>query len=236
MCVMSHFVVLQFLAIEWTHKCRLIISRSQECSWGEIHRRGTSSRFLGIEPSIPWKDEDHSLPRVVHERLSVGYQCLECVKRLEMTTWLACVCSRHQWLTRSQRTWLPVLTFRIAGLWIVDVLLHSTTRIDHDHPSVLDVLVLYGIGQLFVIRRSRHRICTSRFLRDDYSLHRSDERCDVWNGSNPWCTRSDWEFRSPIPLVCHSRCKERGQLHPPSACIPESSWIDHTCPRSCHRI
>ena len=42
----------------------------------------------------------------------------------------------------------------------------SIARIDHDHLLLHDVLTLHGFGQLFVIRRSRHRTCTSHFLRD----------------------------------------------------------------------
>ena len=38
------------------------------------------------------------------------------------------------------------------------------------------------------------------------------------------------------PLACHTRFKERGWFHPPVTWIPESLWIKHTCPWSCHHI
>ena len=42
----------------------------------------------------------------------------------------------------------------------------SIVRIDPDHPLLHDVPSFHDFGQLFVIRRSRYRTCTSRFLRD----------------------------------------------------------------------
>ena len=121
------------------------------------------------------------------------------------------------------------LAFRIVCLWIEDVFLHSTTHIDHIHPSVHDVSALHGFGQLFVIRRS-HRTCTSHFLRDFYSSHHSDENYDVYNRSSPWCTRSALKFLPFHPSVCHSRCKATHFFPCYSACISEDLWIGHTYP------
>ena len=49
------------------------------------------------------------------------------------------------------------------------------THIGHIHLSDLDVPILHGFGQLFVNWRS-HRIFTSCFWIDFYSLHHSDDR------------------------------------------------------------
>ena len=110
---------------------------------------------------------------------------------------------------------------------------HLTTRIDHDHPSVWDMSAFHSFRQMFVIQRSR-RTCTSRFLREYNSSHHSDERYDVWNRSNPWCTRSALEFLPP--LVCHLQCKATHFHHCHSACVSNNSWIDHTYPWNYHRI
>ena len=146
-----------------------------------------------------------------------------------MLAWWVCVCSFHQWLTRSQRTRRPVPAFRIVCLWIEDEFLHSTTRIDHIHPSVRDVSALHGFGQLFMIRRS-HRTCTSHFLRDFYSSHHSNENYDVYNRSSPWCTRSALEFLPFHPSVCHSRYQEIEHFWICNLKRFESWWNVHSYP------
>ena len=169
-------------------------------------------------------------------RSAVESGWLECVTWPNRTTLSACVCSCRHWLTRSQRTRRPVQAFRIVGLWIADVYFHSTNRTDHDHSSVCDVPALHGFRQLFEIRRSRHRTYMLLFSLYVYSSHHFNERCDVWNRSSPWYIRSAWVIHSSPPPVYHSRCKAT-HIHPfHLVCISESSWIDHTSPRSCIQI
>ena len=153
-----------FLRLKETWLLNESPSRPSMCSPMASHRRDTFSHSLAIESHTPWKDEDFLRSRVVHERLAAAYQ----------------------WLTRNQRTRRPVLTFRIAGWWIVTEFPRSTNRTLRFHWRVLDVPVLRDHERLCEIRRSRYRTCTSRFSLYSYSSYHSDERYDVWNRSNPF--------------------------------------------------
>ena len=84
------------------------LSRSRDCSRGVIPRRGSFSHSHATEAGIPWKGEGPPLSRVVHERLTVGYQ----------------------WLTRSQRTRRPVLAF-----WIVSLKIEKVSSLDYSYWS-----------------------------------------------------------------------------------------------------
>ena len=156
-----------------------------------VHWTGVSSHSLAIESNTPWKDEDRSLPHVVHGILGVEFGLLGYETQPNKTPWWACVYSSHQWLTQSQHTHRLELVFRIVDLWIVNEFAVIPTHIGHVHLSDLDAFVLHGFGQLFVNQRS-HRTYTSRFWRDFYSSHHSGYRFIVWIWSSPWCTRSDW--------------------------------------------
>ena len=136
-------LTLSFSSFLW-QKGHKVVKRKSFSTFDVLSNGSSSKRYLftlfrAIVWDTPWKDEDLPRSRVVYGILAVGCQWLECETRLNRTTWLACVCLCHQWLTRSQRTRRPVLAFRIAGWWIADVFAAISIQICNVHLSYLHV-------------------------------------------------------------------------------------------------
>ena len=150
------------------------------------HWIGVSSNSLAFKSGGPWKDEGRSLLRVVHGILGIEFGLLRYETRSNRTTWWVCVCSSHQWQTRSRHTQRLELASRIVDMWIVDKFAVIPTHFGHIHLSDLDVPLLHGFEQLFVNQRN-HRTYTSCSWIDFYSLNHSGNRCVVWSLSSLWC-------------------------------------------------